>query len=647
VRAVARAVVRDPNDADDVEQDAWLDALSAPPREATSLSGWFGAVVRNRARKSIRGDARRLARETIVARGDASPSAAELAEIADAHRRVVQAVVELDEPYRAAILLRYFEGLSIDAVAARTASPLETTRSRLKRGIAKLRERLSKELGADDRRWAMALAPLIAAPKGTGAGATAAGGGVVMASTKTIAAVAGALLLVGIGAFVASKRTSSAPKDVAAAPEDSPSPPKPDAEKGPRLAPPRVQRPRATQEAPPANAEEPKPRAPTETVQQRLAKVSISGDWHQVTILQMLAELASKTGVEIVLSAEVDEFFKGHARDLTMEMSLEGPPADQVLALVADVKGFAWTVEEPRVVIVPKDGKRDPTKPVVALPPWTPPPPITVVGRVTDADGVVVVGAQVDQIVNGDRIVATTDIAGRYEVKLTKPYGSLEAHAPFQLASLAVSVAGEPGAQVTCDLATRGAAGSATVRVTDADGKPLQNVWVLVDPHYETESKPAKRPTSVVRDLRGLTNKEGVATFPAVAPGSTPVVVEQRGFEPVRAAIEVAAGKATPQIELKLVKKQSLAERLAGMRITFHFAGANPGEVVRFINDSKQLNIVLDPALAMTLRDRSISLSVDDRPIDETLRALCHEIGDAKIVVSEKSDVVFITADKR
>src|SRR5689334_7489583 len=91
VRAVARAVVRDPNAADDVEQETWLAALRSPPRTAASIRGWLGAVTRSRARRIGRTDARRDARESASARGEATPSAAELAEIADTHRRVVQA----------------------------------------------------------------------------------------------------------------------------------------------------------------------------------------------------------------------------------------------------------------------------------------------------------------------------------------------------------------------------------------------------------------------------------------------------------------------------------------------------------------------------------------------------------------------------
>src|SRR5262245_554693 len=92
VSAVARAVVRDGSDADDVEQETWLAAMRSPPRHEGSLRGWVGAVVRSRARRLGRGDARRERRELAAARPEAPASTAELAEIADTHRRVVQAV---------------------------------------------------------------------------------------------------------------------------------------------------------------------------------------------------------------------------------------------------------------------------------------------------------------------------------------------------------------------------------------------------------------------------------------------------------------------------------------------------------------------------------------------------------------------------
>jgi RNA polymerase sigma-70 factor (ECF subfamily) len=651
VRAVARAVVRDPNAADDVEQETWLAALSTPPRHASSLRGWFGAVARSRARRIGRGESRREAREIAASRDEATASAAEIAELADTHRRVVQAVVELEEPLRAAILLRYFEGLSVEDVAARTSSPLETTRSRLKRGVAKLRERLSRELGADERPWALALAPLIDWPRAPGLGASAAGGGVVMASTsKAVAVVAGFVLLIGVGAVVAPRWTSRNEPGVAAAPESAPVAGKPPATPAKPAPPPRVQRPRATQDAKEAAPAEENARVPAETVRERLERVKVAITCRRTPARDAFAELASKCGVEIFLSAEVDALLGARPSDSTMDMQFDQEiVAKQLLDLFVTVKGFAWTVEEPRVVLVPKDGKRDPSKALIALialPPWTPPTPITVVGRVTDEAGVVVVGAEVWHVSGGARPVATTDVAGRYEVKLLQPYGSLEARAPFQLASLCVSVTGEPAAQVTCDLTTRGAAGAASVRVTDADGNPMPTTWVYVGRRDDLTTKLPDGRTTQVRALQGLTDKNGVATFPAVPPGASPVVVEPRGFVPFQGTVEIVASKTAPQLDVKLAKKSPLSERLAAQRISFTFSGARPAEVVRFVNTVAQLNVILDPALQSKLDAATVSLSATDRPLDEALRAFCGQIG-AKLVVRDKEDIVWITTDKR
>jgi RNA polymerase sigma-70 factor (ECF subfamily) len=647
VRAVARAVVRDPNAADDVEQETWLAALRSPPRHTSSLRGWFGAVARSRARRIGRGESRREMREIAASRDEATASAAEIAELADTHRRVVQAVVELDEPYRVTILLRYFEGLSIEDVAARTASPVETTRSRIKRGVAKLRERLSKELGDDERPWAMALAPLIAAPRGSTVAAATKGGVVMASTTTTMTAVVAALALAGLGAVLVPKWTSSDEKTVAVASDEKPAPPpKPSAGK-PVAPPPRAPRPRAKEEPAPAPpGEEARPAASSETVYQRLAKAKMTADWKLTPVTDALSEIALRSGVEIVLSAEANELISRHPEDAKIErLSLDqSVGADQMLTLLTDLKGYACVAEEPRIVIVPKGETRDPKKPVVALPPWAPPTPLVVVGRVIDATGATVVGAKIVRIVGEgpeEHVVGSTDVAGRFEIKLTKPFGSLEARAEWQLPSLAVAVDGQPGAQATCELATRGAAGSVRVRVVgDTKPGPIADV-VVGTPRDESETLPDGR-VGLRRARRAQTNESGIVTIDGVPPGPTPVKITARGFADATRTVEVTTGQCA-EIEVALVK-QSLETLLSTTRISFSFSGVKPNEVVKFINDAKQLSIVMDPALEKTLGDRAITLSVTDRPVDEALRTFCGQIG-AKYQV--QGSVIFIVAAKR
>jgi RNA polymerase sigma-70 factor (ECF subfamily) len=647
VRSVARAVVGDPNAADDVEQETWLAALSSPPRDEPTVRGWFRVVLRNRARRVGRTETRRGRRESVAARPEAIPSTADLAELADTHRRVVQAVVDLDEPYRGTILLRYFEGLAVEDVAARTSVPLDTARSRISRGLAKLRERLARELGTDDRPWALALAPLIAAPRGSTV-AAAAKGGVVMASTKTMAAVAGAVLLAaGIGAAVVANRAAHDGAVVAAAPDAAVATSKSDADKSKRAAPPpRTPRQRAAEDpAPVTTAEAPKPRVLDETVSQKLDRVRISLDQHEMQVFDALAEFAARTGVEVAVSQEAEA--RG-IRGVSMSAQLEDVSGKAALKSFTRLSGLDYVIEEPRVVIVPKGVTRDPAKPLITLPPWTPPTPVTVVGRVTDADGVAVVGAEVVQIRSSEQVVATTDVAGRYEVKLTKPLGSLEAHAPGQLPSLAVSVDGQPGSQVTCDLATRGVAGSVSVHVaTDADGAAVAKTLVSLGSRQDLKATlPDGRP-AVQRALLRYTDEKGVATFAAVSPGSSAVVVQVPGYERFEGTIEAVAGKASPVLEVRLVKKPSLEERLKGKRASLNSPGLRLSDILGYLHTLTGVVFVVDPALAETLGGRTITLTVTDRPLDELLRELCAQIGNAKYELREKDDAVWITVDKR
>src|SRR5436190_1451818 len=108
VRALAGTLVADENAADDLAQDAVVAAIRNPPKPG-ALRAWFGTVLRHRASNARRGEARRAGRETASARREATPSTADLVARAETQRRVTQAVLDLAEPYRATVLLRFFE----------------------------------------------------------------------------------------------------------------------------------------------------------------------------------------------------------------------------------------------------------------------------------------------------------------------------------------------------------------------------------------------------------------------------------------------------------------------------------------------------------------------------------------------------------
>ena len=164
VRGLARDLVRDPNGADDLAQEAWVCALQTPPRHATALRGWFATLVQNLRLNIERGDRRRRAREARVEPPLATASAEQILEREQVRERLVRAVMQLDEPFRTTVLLRYYEELPTAAIARRLGVPGATVRTRLSRGIARLRELLDERHGGG-RAW---LAPLATwAPEST------------------------------------------------------------------------------------------------------------------------------------------------------------------------------------------------------------------------------------------------------------------------------------------------------------------------------------------------------------------------------------------------------------------------------------------------------------------------------------------------
>jgi len=159
LRGLARGLLADDAGVDDVLQEAYVRALERPPRSEDALRSWLARVVRNLALNRLRGERRRVNREREVARTEAVPSSAEVADRLGTQRRVVDAVRELQEPYRTVIYLRWYEALPPREIAQRLERPIETVRSQLKRGHALLRQELDDEFG-ERAAWAGALLPL-------------------------------------------------------------------------------------------------------------------------------------------------------------------------------------------------------------------------------------------------------------------------------------------------------------------------------------------------------------------------------------------------------------------------------------------------------------------------------------------------------
>ncbi len=164
VRGLARSLVADPGLADDIAQDAWLAADSAPPAHVESdghLRAWLAVVVRNLVGKSARSVSRRRGREERAARPEAIESTADLVARGAMHRDLTNCVMALDEPYRSTLLLRYLEGLPTAEIARRQEISPAAARKRLSRATEKLRTHLDADYDGDRSAWTMALIPLI------------------------------------------------------------------------------------------------------------------------------------------------------------------------------------------------------------------------------------------------------------------------------------------------------------------------------------------------------------------------------------------------------------------------------------------------------------------------------------------------------
>ncbi len=203
VHALAKSLVFDEHYAADISQEAWLAALKRPPSAEKPMKAWLARVVRNFVINFRRDEMRRTRREQDATDQHRAPTSDEIAAREEIRSHVVDAVQNLHEPYRSTILLRFYENLTPREVAENQGLPLETVRTRLKRGIEMLRKRLDRAYDQNRKEWCLALAPLaslkFAAPTVGGSAAamasTAAGSSALAVSLKLAAAT---LFLVGL-----------------------------------------------------------------------------------------------------------------------------------------------------------------------------------------------------------------------------------------------------------------------------------------------------------------------------------------------------------------------------------------------------------------------------------------------------------------
>jgi RNA polymerase sigma factor (sigma-70 family) len=193
IRSLARALARDPEAAEDLAQATCVAALEAPADGARRFRPWIATVMKNLWRQRGRSEERRRAREESARRPDRTSDDLVLEVVL--FRELAQHVLELDEPYRSAVLMRFWGRLPPRAIAARLSTTPATVQNRIARGLAILRRRLDRSRGGRAA-WLAAFGPWIARPFPWTASTL---GGIAL-NTKIVVAVAA---LVAVGALVA------------------------------------------------------------------------------------------------------------------------------------------------------------------------------------------------------------------------------------------------------------------------------------------------------------------------------------------------------------------------------------------------------------------------------------------------------------
>jgi len=154
VANVVSRYIRDPGDALDVTQEAFIKAYRALPkfRGDSAFYTWLYRIAINTAKNYLVAQGRRPPSDDIEAESaEQLDSGAALKEYGTPERLVLtdeiaetvqKAIEELPEDLRTAIILRELEGMSYDEIAKAMSCPVGTVRSRIFRAREAIEKRL-------------------------------------------------------------------------------------------------------------------------------------------------------------------------------------------------------------------------------------------------------------------------------------------------------------------------------------------------------------------------------------------------------------------------------------------------------------------------------------------------------------------------
>lgn len=162
VRRLARRLVGE-SASEDLVQDVCLAAMRTPPRESRAWGSWLRTVVRRLASNRRREDGNRRRREAWASTREAEVDDADLLEKLELHTLLVELVRELPPTLRSVILLRFYYERSTEEIADELGITRDNVRTRVHRGIERLRARLDERMG-DRKTWHLAFVGWLSGP---------------------------------------------------------------------------------------------------------------------------------------------------------------------------------------------------------------------------------------------------------------------------------------------------------------------------------------------------------------------------------------------------------------------------------------------------------------------------------------------------
>jgi RNA polymerase sigma-70 factor (ECF subfamily) len=138
----------DQTEAQDLAQETLLQALKSAHRfrGGSTVFTWLYGILRNLCHRHLRKQKRLVLREELLLHEAAPPNTDSGTDQEYCAARLAQALQELSPEHREAILLRYYEGLKIDEIAAHTGVSQGTVKSRLHYASRRLQELLPEEM---------------------------------------------------------------------------------------------------------------------------------------------------------------------------------------------------------------------------------------------------------------------------------------------------------------------------------------------------------------------------------------------------------------------------------------------------------------------------------------------------------------------